>query len=69
MCLIRGRSDAEDLERIAEFIHAVPFALEAVLFWEYIPTKYNWADPISRLPGTPSIDLPFPAIVEIVQFL
>ena len=38
-----------NLERIAQFIHIVLFALEAVLFWEYIPTKLTWADPISRL--------------------
>ena len=49
MCLVRGRSDSEDLEKIARFIHVVLFALEAMLFWEYIPTKSNWADPISRL--------------------
>ena len=48
MCLIRGRSDSEDLEKICHFIHIVLFALEAVLFWEYIPSKSNWADPISR---------------------
>ena len=49
MCLVRGRSDSDDLEKIARFIHVVLFALEAMLFWEYIPTKSNWADPISRL--------------------
>ena len=87
MCLIRGRSDARDLERIAQFIHIVLFAVEVVLFWEYIPTKSNWADPISRLGARDPwhsrqafcrfqselsvqlIDMPFPAIVKIVQFL
>eukprot|EP00435_Cladocopium_sp_Y103_P026817 s763_g6.t1 len=49
MCLVRGRSDSADLERISHFIHIVLFALESVLFWEYIPSKSNWADPISRL--------------------
>ena len=49
MCLIRGRSDSEDLEKIASFIHIALFALETVLFWEYIPSKSKWADPISRL--------------------
>jgi hypothetical protein len=48
-CLIRGRSDAGDLERIAQFIHIVFFALGAVLFWEYISTKLNWSDPPSRI--------------------
>lgn len=27
----------------------VLFALKALLYWEYIPSKHNWADPISRL--------------------
>ena len=49
MCLIRGRSDSADLEKIAQFIHAALFALEALLFWEYIPSKSTWANPISRL--------------------
>eukprot|EP00435_Cladocopium_sp_Y103_P018443 s1694_g4.t1 len=31
MCLVRGRSDAADLERISHFIHIVLFALESVL--------------------------------------
>lgn len=48
MCLIRGRSDAEDLEKISRFIHIALFACETILFWEYIPSKSNWADPISR---------------------
>ena len=43
MCLIRGRSDSSDLEKICHFIHIVLFAVEAVLFWEYIPSKSNWA--------------------------
>jgi hypothetical protein len=49
MCLIRGRIDAEDLEKISRFIHIALFACETILFWEYIPSKSNWADPISRL--------------------
>ena len=49
MCLIRGRSDAEDLEKIARFIYIALFALEAIYsLLEHIPSKSNWADPISR---------------------
>ena len=49
MCLIRGRSDSTELEEICHFIHVVLFALKASLYWEHIPSKSNWADPISRL--------------------
>ena len=38
----------QTLRRFCNFIHIVLFALEAVLFWGYIPSKSNWADPISR---------------------
>ena len=41
--------DSADLEKIAQFIHVALFALEALLFWEYTPSKSNWADLISRL--------------------
>ena len=49
MCLVRGRSDSIDLEKIAQFIHVALFAFYASLFWECIPSKSNWAAPISRL--------------------
>eukprot|EP00438_Fugacium_kawagutii_P007146 Skav211477 [mRNA] locus=scaffold6582:39474:39824:- [translate_table: standard] len=48
MCLLRGRSDSEDLSSISHFIHVGLFALDTALYWEYIPSKSNWADPISR---------------------
>eukprot|EP00438_Fugacium_kawagutii_P005548 Skav216281 [mRNA] locus=scaffold2088:69829:83155:+ [translate_table: standard] len=48
MCLLRGRSDSEDLSSISDFIHVGLFALDTALYWEYIPSKSNWADPISR---------------------
>ena len=49
MCLIRGSSDSAELEETCHFIHVVLFALRASLYWEYIPPKSNWADPVSRL--------------------
>ena len=49
MCLIRGRSDSPDLEKIANMIHIALFALQCWCFWEWIPSKSNWADAISRL--------------------
>ena len=49
MCLIRGRSDNPDLAKMATYIQCLLFALRASLYWEYIPSKSNWADAISRL--------------------
>lgn len=49
MALIRGRSDSPDLERMANLIHLACFALRTWIYWEYIPSKSNWADAISRL--------------------
>ena len=49
MALIRGRSDAPDLERLAPLIHIALFSLRAWVFWEWVPSKSNWSDSISRL--------------------
>jgi hypothetical protein len=50
MCLIRGRSDAPDLEDMSNRIHVMLYGLRAWFFWEWIPSKSNWSDAISR-PG------------------
>lgn len=49
MCLVRGRSESPDLEKISSLIHLAAFALRTWLWWEYIQSKSNWADSISRL--------------------
>ena len=49
MALIKGRSDSPDLERLAHLIHMACFSLRVWIYWEYIPSKSNWADAISRL--------------------
>lgn len=49
MCLVRGRSDSPDLERISSLIHLAAFSLQTWFWWEYIQSKSNWADSISRL--------------------
>ena len=49
MCLVRGRSESTDLERISSLIHVASFSLQTWLWWEYIQSKSNWADSISRL--------------------
>ena len=48
MALIRGRSDNADLEHMSRLIHVALFALKAWFFWEWIPSKANWSDEISR---------------------
>lgn len=49
MSLIRGRSDSSDLEHMSNMIHIALYALNCWVFWEWIPSKSNWADAISRL--------------------
>ena len=49
MALIRGRSDAADLERMSQIVHVLLFGLQCWMFFEWIPSKSNWADAISRL--------------------
>ena len=49
MSLIRGRSSSSDLDRISSMIHVALFALRCWAWWEYIPSKSNWSDSISRL--------------------
>ena len=48
MALIRGRSRNADLEHLATLIHMT--ALDSWFWFEWIPSKSNWADSISR-PG------------------
>ena len=49
MSLIRGRSDSPDLEHMSRMIHIALYALNCWIFWEWIPSKSNWADAISRM--------------------
>ena len=49
MSLIRGRSSSPDLDRISSMIHVALFALRCWTWWEYVPSKPNWSDSISRL--------------------
>ena len=49
MALIRGRSDSPDLEHLARIIHAALFSWHTWILWEWVPSKSNWTDAISRL--------------------
>ena len=49
MLFIRGRSSSPDLERLSQVIHLCLFTLSCTPYWEWIPSKSNWAEDISRL--------------------
>ena len=49
MTLVRGRSSNADLAKLGHLIHLALFALRAQGYWEYVQSKSNWADDISRL--------------------
>ena len=48
MSLIKGRSASGDLERMSSLIHLLLFSLRRWIYWEWAPSKSNWADAISR---------------------
>ena len=47
--LVRGRSSNPDLAKLGHLIHLAFFAFRAQGYWEYVQSKSNWADDISRL--------------------
>ena len=49
MALVRWRSSNLDLAKLSHLIHLALFALRAQGYWEYVQSKSNWADDISRL--------------------
>ena len=48
MALVKGRSDSPELDAIAQSIHMLLFCLHCSLWFEWIPSKSNWSDAISR---------------------
>ncbi|CAE7396468.1 unnamed protein product [Symbiodinium sp. CCMP2592] len=48
MSLIRGRSDNADLSRLAQLIPLCLFCFKTWAYWEWVPSKSNWSDSISR---------------------
>ena len=48
MALVRGRSRHEDLDNLAGAIHAAMFSLEVWIYFEWVESKANWSDGISR---------------------
>ena len=49
MALVRGRSNQESLDSMALLVHLALFVLQAWVYFEWVETKSNWADGISRL--------------------
>ena len=48
MALVRGRSDSSSLDNLARAIHTAIFALQAWIYFEWVPSESNWSDGISR---------------------
>ena len=48
MSLVRGRSDSPDLDRLAQMIHMLLFNLHCNMWFEWVQSKSNWTDGISR---------------------
>ena len=48
MSLVRGRSDSPDLDRLAQMIHMLLFSLHCNMWFEWVQSKSNWTDGISR---------------------
>ena len=48
MSLIRGRSQSEELDTMAGAVHSILFALNSACYFEWIASKDNWSDGVSR---------------------
>ena len=48
MALVRGKSNQPDLDMLAKMIHIAMFSLRVWIYFEWIESKANWADGISR---------------------
>jgi len=54
MALVHGKSGSHSLDKMAKFVHLANFALRTNPYYEYVESKANWSDEISRqgLDGT-----------------
>ena len=46
--LVKGRSSTPDMDFIANAVHLLLFHLHCIMYFEFVPSKSNWADEISR---------------------
>ena len=49
MALVKGSSGSHSLDQMAKIIHLACFAIHSVPYFEYVESKANWADEISRV--------------------
>jgi hypothetical protein len=49
MALVKGSSGSHSLDQMAKLVHLACFAIRSVPYFEYIESKANWADEISRV--------------------
>ena len=49
MALVKGSSGSHPLDQMAKIIHLACFAIHSVPYFEYVESKANWADEISRV--------------------
>jgi len=49
MAMVKGRSKTETLDTLTRLGHFASFALGASAYYEYVQSKSNWSDEISRL--------------------
>ena len=47
--LVKGSSGSHSLDQMAKLVHLACFAIRSVPYFEYIESKANWADEISRV--------------------
>ena len=48
MALVKGSSGSHSLDQMAKLVHLACFAIRSVPYFEYVESKANWADEISR---------------------
>ncbi len=48
MAMVKGSSDIASLDQMTKIIHLRAFAIEAQAYYEYVESKANWFDEISR---------------------
>ena len=49
MALVKGTSKVSSLDQMVKAVHLGAFSLQAQAYYEYVESKANWSDEISRL--------------------
>ena len=48
IALVKGSSGSHSLDQMAQLVHLACFAIRSVPYFEYVESKANWSDEISR---------------------